>query len=145
VSFAAPPRARACHSSADIGAETPLIRVLIVDDHRLFTHALDETLTRDGRFEVVGTAATGREAVLLARQTPVDVVLMDLSMPLLDGLAATRRLLALDRPPRVIALSGRTDALSRNAALEAGAEVFLSKSEDYTTVADTIVDVYQRV
>jgi DNA-binding NarL/FixJ family response regulator len=74
----------------------------------------------------------------------VDVVLMDLSMPLLDGLAATRRLLTLDRPPRVIALSGRTDALSRNAAIEAGAEVFLSKSEDYTTVADTIVDVYQR-
>jgi DNA-binding NarL/FixJ family response regulator len=105
---------------------------------------LNETLTHDGRFEVVGTAATGREAVLLARQAPVDVVLMDLAMPLLDGLAATRRLLTLDPPPRVIALSGRTDALSRNAALEAGAAVFLSKSEDYATVADTIVEVHGR-
>ena len=141
----APPRRRTCDSSAAIDAETPLIRVLIVDDHRLFTHALNETLARDGRFEVVGTAATGREAVLLARQLPVDVVLMDLAMPLLDGLAATRRLLTLDPAPRVIALSGRTDALSRNAALEAGASVFLSKSEDYVTVADTIVNVHRRL
>ncbi len=68
---------------------------------------------------------------------------MDLSMPLLDGLAATRRLLALDPAPRVIALSGHTNALSRTAALEAGAVRFLSKSEDYTTVADTIADVYR--
>ena len=120
---------------------TPLIRILIVDDHRLFAHALDETLSHDGRFEVVGTAATGREAVVLAKRAQADVVLMDLSMPRLDGLAATRRLLRLEPPPRVIALSAHTDALSRTAALEAGAAAFLTKNEPYETVADTIVDV----
>ena len=78
---------------------------------------------------------------MLAKQAQADVVLMDLSMPMLDGLAATRRLLKLDSPPRVIALSAREDALSRTAALEAGAEVFLSKSEPYEKVAETIVAV----
>lgn len=78
---------------------------------------------------------------MLAKRANADVVLMDLAMPRLDGIAATRRLLKLDHPPRVIALSGREDALSRSAALEAGAEVFLSKSEPYETVAETIVAV----
>lgn len=117
------------------------IRVLIVDDHELFTHALTSTLDQDERFEVVGTAATGRDAVRAARSTPVDVVLMDMSMPKLDGLAATRRLLALEPAPRVIVLSGHTDRLSQTAALESGASVFLSKSEPFETLTETIVSV----
>ena len=117
------------------------IRVLIVDDHELFTHALTSTLAQDGRFEVVGTAKTGREAVQLAKSARADVVLMDMSMPVLDGLAATRRLLALDPAPHVIALSGHTDRLSQAAALESGAAAFLSKSEPLDTLTETIVDV----
>jgi len=126
-----------------MAAQNP-IRVLIVDDHRLFTHALNATLQRDGRFEVVGTAATGREAVVLAKDARADVVLMDLSMPRLDGVAATRKLLSLDPAPRVIALSGHTDQLSKTAALDAGAAVFVSKSEGYETLADTILEVCGR-
>jgi DNA-binding NarL/FixJ family response regulator len=120
------------------------IRVLIVDDHELFTHALTSTLGQDERFEVVGTSATGREAVRLAKRAPVDVVLMDMSMPVLDGLAATRRLLALRPPPRVIALSGHTDRLSKTAALESGAAVFLPKSAAFDTLTETIVGVCER-
>ena len=91
------------------------IRVLVVDDHQLFTHALTAVLEQDGRFEVVGAASTGREAVKLARSNGVDVVLMDMSMPVLDGPAATRRLRELDPPPHVIVLTGHTDGLSRAA------------------------------
>lgn len=120
------------------------IRVLIVDDHELFTHALTTTLAEDGRFEVVGTAATGREAVRVAKRSPVDVVLMDMSMPVLDGLAATRRLRALDPPPRVIALSGHTDRLSKTAALESGAAVFLPKTAAFDELTETIVGVCER-
>ena len=117
----------------------PPIRVLVVDDHRLFTDALTTVLDQDGRFEVVGAAATGREALRLAKTAEAEVVLMDMSMPVLDGPAATRRLIALDHAPCVIALSGHTDGLSRAAALEAGATAFVTKSEAFDELIDTIL------
>jgi len=120
------------------------IRVLVVDDHRMFTDALTAVLERDGRFEVVGTAATGREAVRLAKTAEADVVLMDMSMPVLDGPAATRRLRALDPPPRVVALSGHTDELSRTAALDAGATAFVPKSDAFDELVETILAACDR-
>jgi DNA-binding NarL/FixJ family response regulator len=111
----------------------------VVDDHRLFTQGLTAVLEQDGRFDVVGTAGTGREAIRLARSAAADVVLMDLSMPVLDGPAATRRLVALDHAPKVIALSGHTDRLSREAALEAGATAFVTKSEAFDELVATIL------
>jgi DNA-binding NarL/FixJ family response regulator len=125
-------------------AGSPPIRVLVVDDHQLFTHALTTVLEQDGRFAVVGTAATGREAVQLARDTGVDVVLMDMSMPVLDGPAATRRLQALDPAPHVIALTGHTDRLSRAAALESGADAFVTKSEPFDDLVDAILNACGR-
>ncbi len=119
--------------------EAKPIRVLVVDDHQLFTHALTTVLEQDGRFEVVGTAATGREAVRLARSAEADIVLMDMSMPVLDGPAATRRLVALEHAPKVIALSGHTDGLSRAAAIEAGASAFVAKSEAFDELVKTIL------
>jgi two-component system NarL family response regulator len=115
------------------------IRVLVVDDHQLFTHALTAVLEQDGRFAVVGTATTGREAVKLAAANGVDVVLMDMSMPVLDGPAATRRLRALDSPPHVIAVSGHADRLSRTAALDAGADAFVTKAEPFDDLVQAIL------
>jgi DNA-binding NarL/FixJ family response regulator len=118
------------------------IRVLVVDDHQIFTHALTAVLEQDDRFEVVGTASTGREAVRLAKESEADVVLMDMSMPVQDGPAATRKLLELEHSPCVIALSGHTDSLSRTAALDAGAAAFVNKSEAFDELVDTILEVY---
>ena len=118
--------------------------MLVVDDHQLFTHALTMVLELDGRFAVVGTAATGREAVTLAKTAEADVVLMDMSMPILDGPAATRRLVALEHAPEVIALSGHSDRLSRAAALEPGAAAFVTKSEGFDDLVRTILSVYDR-
>jgi DNA-binding NarL/FixJ family response regulator len=122
----------------------PPIRVLVVDDHQLFTHALTAILEHDGRFAVVGTAATGREAVKLAKHAEADVVLMDMSMPVLDGPAATRRLVALDDAPKVIALSGHSDGLSRTAALDAGATAFVTKAEAFDDLVRTILETCGR-
>jgi DNA-binding NarL/FixJ family response regulator len=121
-----------------------LIRVLVVDDHQMFTQALTTVLEQDGRFRVVGTAATGREAVKLAKRAEADVVLMDMSMPVLDGPAATRRLVALDHAPKVIALSGHSDGLSRAAALDAGATAFVTKSEAFADLVETILETCGR-
>jgi two-component system NarL family response regulator len=120
------------------------VKVLVVDDHQIFTHALSTVLHEDGRFEVVGTAATGREAVKLARSAEADVVLMDMSMPVLDGPAATRRLVALEHAPCVIALSGHNDSLSRTAALDAGAAAFVTKSDSFDELVATILKAVGR-
>lgn len=125
------------------GGQQP-IRVLVVDDHQMFTQALTTILEQDGRFMVVGTAATGREAVKLAKNAEADVVLMDMSMPVLDGPAATRRLVALEHAPKVIALSGHSDELSRTAALDAGATAFVTKSEAFDELVATILETCGR-
>ena len=126
-------------------AEPPRpVRVLIVDDHAIFVEGLTAVLDRDERFDVVGTAGSGRDAVRLAAETGAEVVLMDMSMPVLDGVAATRRLLDAQPDVRVIALSGHTDRLSRKAALEAGAAEFVSKSENLELLASTIMAVCGR-
>ena len=69
---------------------------------------------------------------------------MDMSMPVLDGPAATRRLVALEHAPCVIALSGHTDGLSRAAALEAGASAFVTKSEAFDDLVNTILETCGR-
>src|SRR5215213_7088513 len=124
--------------------DTSPVQVLVVDDHALFVESLQARFEQDGRFQVVGTAADGRAAVKLARAHDAAVVLMDLSMPGLDGLAATRRLRALDPAPCVIALSAHLDRLSREAAEEAGADAFVSKSSAFDELAETILRVCGR-
>ena len=90
-------------------------------------------------------AATGREAVTLAKRAEADVVLMDMSMPILDGPAATRRLVALEHAPKVIALSGHSDKLSRAAALDSGAAAYVTKAEGFDDLVRTILETCGRV
>lgn len=68
------------------------VKVVIADDHGLFAEALEAILTVDGRVEVVGRARDGAQAVELAERLAPDVVLMDISMPVVDGFEATRRI-----------------------------------------------------
>jgi len=81
-------------------------RILVAEDDEAFLRALERALTADPRFVVAGRAQNGREAVELARRLRVDAVVMDIEMPEVDGVEATR-LIALERPGLpVIAISG---------------------------------------
>lgn len=103
------------------------IRILIVDDSLDFLDAAARFLTGKPRIEIAGRVTSGREAV---ERTPVlapDVVVMDLMMPEMDGLRATRLLKQLTAPPRVIVVSLYDDSSFRDAATSAGADAFLPK------------------
>jgi two-component system NarL family response regulator len=80
-------------------------RLLLVDDHAVFREALRSMLERETDIEVVGEAANGADALLLAKELAPDVVLMDISMPGLDGISATRTLKAESPGAKVLALS----------------------------------------
>lgn len=103
------------------------VRVLVVDDQDLFREALATLLSVREEVEVVGEARDGREALRMIAETRPDVVLMDLHMPVLDGVAATRRLRVEHPEVQVIALTTFDDDEDVFAALRAGAVGYLLK------------------
>jgi len=107
------------------------IRLLLVDDHELMRQGLRSILDREQDVEVVGEAASGREAVELARTLSPDVVVMDVAMKDLNGIEATRQIRAECRGVKVIALSSHSDSRYVNAILDAGACGYLLKANAY--------------
>lgn len=106
------------------------VRVLLVDDHQLVRAGLAALLDGADDIEVVGEAADGRHAVELAKQLRPAVILMDLSMPILDGSAATRHVLAELPNTRIVILTSFADRGRVGQALEAGAIGYLLKDCD---------------
>jgi DNA-binding NarL/FixJ family response regulator len=107
-----------------------MISVLVVDDHQLVRAGLTVLLQTAPDLEVVGQAADGEQALQLARDLKPDVVLMDLSMPVLDGVAATRRLLLEQPAARVVVLTSFAETERVQQALAAGAIGYLLKDCD---------------
>jgi len=114
-----------------------MTRVLIADDQALFREGLRKVLEANG-LAVVGEAADGEDAVRLAIEHAPDVVLMDLRMPVMDGVAATRQIAQLPRAPRVVALTTFDDDASVFDALRAGALGYLLKDTQSTKLIEAI-------
>jgi DNA-binding NarL/FixJ family response regulator len=104
-----------------------VIRIMLAEDHNLVRAGLEQLLNRAEDFEVVGVAADGEEAVQLAAEVRPDVVLMDLVMPGVDGIEATRRIREFDDPPVVVVLTSFSDRDHIFGALKAGASGYLLK------------------
>jgi two-component system, NarL family, response regulator len=114
------------------------IRVLIADDHALFAEALTIALMGDEELVVIGVARDGVETVELTEQLRPDVVLMDVHMPLLDGVEATVRIRKCMPHTRVVMLTSDDSSLTRIAALEAGASSFLTKTCGAADLLDAV-------
>lgn len=115
------------------------VRVLIVDDQALFREALATLLEVQPEIDVVGEAADGEQAVRLCAELRPDVALMDLRMPVLDGIAATTRLRAEQPEVRVLALTTFDDDADVFAALRAGAVGYLLKDVSSTRLVEALV------
>ncbi len=115
-----------------------VIRVLMVDDHRMFLQGLAALITTEPDIEVVGQCANGQEAVTAVVQLEPDVVLMDVNMPILDGVAATRQILAQRPQTRVIILSMNQEDSQVFQAIKNGARGYLLKDADRADVVRAI-------
>jgi DNA-binding NarL/FixJ family response regulator len=118
------------------------VRVLIADDHELIRMGLARLVSAQPDLTVVGTAADGHEAVALAMSEHPDVVIMDLSMPRLDGVAATREITRLSPETRVLVLSSYVQQLIVASAIAAGACGYLFKNVSSLDVIDAIRRAY---
>ena len=107
-----------------------MVRVLVVDDHQRVRDGLQALLATTDDIQVVGTAADGQQALDLATDTDPDVVLMDISMPGMDGIQATRRLLERLPEMRVVMLTSFADEQLLMEAVDAGAVGYLVKDAD---------------
>ena len=103
------------------------IRVVVIDDHTIMREGLRALLENETKFEVVGEAANGRAAVELVQDLRPDVVVMDIGMPDLNGIEATRKMKALAPSVKVVALSMHSDRRFVRAMLDAGARGYVVK------------------
>lgn len=118
------------HDQAGGGESGGLVRVVIVDDQKPFRMAARDVVEVTGGFEVVGEAESGEESIELAERLRPDLVLMDLNLPGIDGLEATRRIHAMGTKNIVVLMVSTYEADEfAPRAEEAGAAAYLSKSE----------------
>jgi DNA-binding NarL/FixJ family response regulator len=120
------------------------VRVLIADDHRLFAEALEAILQLDDRIEVVGQARDGREAVELWELHKPDITLMDISMPVMDGLDAVREIRAIDPKACILMLTGSNARDDVDRAREAGVAGYVTKDRIAAELIDAILEVAAR-
>lgn len=127
-----------------MGSAAPRIRVLLVDDHPMVLAGIGGVLTRAGGFEVAGTARDGFEALSMIERTTPDLVLMDMSMPRMDGLACLTRISA--RHPRlpVVVMSASVAPVARDVALAAGAAGYVTKSVELDDLAGALFKAVSR-
>lgn len=119
------------------------IKVLIADDHGLVRHGLSSYLMLSNDVAVVGEAVNGSDAVQKVEQLQPDIVLMDIVMPEMDGIEATRRIRAHQPKTQVIALTSFVEDEKIFAAIEAGATSYLLKDIDPADLIQSIIDVHE--
>jgi DNA-binding NarL/FixJ family response regulator len=119
--------------------EEPRVPVVVADDHGLVRDALCAFLAGVEGIEVVGCARNGEEALALALEHHPRVVVMDVSMPRMDGVEATRQIMHQLPDTRVVVLTGNADRERAEAAMRAGAVAYVLKDRDASEIFDAIL------
>jgi two-component system nitrate/nitrite response regulator NarL len=117
------------------------VRVLIADDEPLFVEMVAALLADEKRIEIVGKARNGREAVELADELSPDVTLMDISMPVLDGIEATRQIRQQDPDACVLMLTGSNVTAEIDRSRQAGAAGYMTKDRVGSQLVATILGI----
>jgi DNA-binding NarL/FixJ family response regulator len=119
------------------------ITVLLADDHGVYRDGLISILEKDDQFEVVGEVDNGEKCIALVRQLHPDIVLMDIKMPTMDGIQATRLISDSFPTTQVIALSMYNEESFIVEMLDAGANGYILKSADKKEIQDALISVYK--
>jgi DNA-binding NarL/FixJ family response regulator len=119
------------------------MKILLVDDHKLIRDALNSYMEGDDEFEVVDEASNGQEALILLKSIKVDVVLLDISMPVMDGIACAKEISTLYPDIKILALSMMNDNQFIKKMLSSGALGYILKNSGETEIKKALRAVYQ--
>jgi len=120
------------------------IKVMLVDDHSMVSEVLSALLAREPDIDVVATAKNGREAISTVREVRPDIIVMDVSMPEMNGLEACRRIMAEAPESRIIVLSMHAEREYVVEALKAGAKGYIQKMSAFKTLVGAIRSVQEK-
>ncbi|MEX0906174.1 MAG: response regulator transcription factor [Balneolaceae bacterium] len=120
------------------------VQILIADDHKMVREGLKTIIEQEDDLEVIAEASNGKEAVRLARDLLPDIILMDVNMPAMDGIEATRQLSSDKTKTCVIGLSMHNDKQVSHEMRRAGAAAYITKTEAFETLSATIRDEMNR-
>ena len=118
------------------------IRIIIADDHKIFSQGLKSILESDNSIEIVSLAENGKEAIDYAKKIEADIILMDISMPVVDGIKATRRIKRSRPGLKVMALSMHAEKQYIKRMLKAGIDAYLLKNSSSQTLLHAVHSVY---
>lgn len=127
----------------DIVKQGETMRLFIADDHGIVREGLKSLLRRHPEMEVVGEAATGTETIDLARTINPDVVIMDIHMPGLDGIEASRQIHRDNPKIRILALAGDLSSMALSQGVQAGIKGFMLKDSMFSELIEAITTVYR--
>ena len=120
-----------------------MISVLIVDDYRIVRDVLKHLLSSYPEINIIGEVESGKSAIEFVDQADVDIILMDISMPDIDGIAATKIITEKTKKTKIIMLTMRNDIESIRQSFDAGASGFLSKDSKSENLIEAISKVYE--
>jgi DNA-binding NarL/FixJ family response regulator len=124
-----------------MNAPQPTLRLIVVEDQQLFLELIVGLCERDFGFNVVATAATGAEALFLARTTEHDVVLLDLNLPDMDGIDVAGGIMADGRVHHILALSSQIDDYTLHRVVSSGIQGYVDKNLQSTDVLKTAIEI----
>lgn len=119
------------------------IRIVLVDDHKLIRDSWKNVFNRDERFEVTGISADGVEAFDIITGNPPDIVLMDINMTPVNGLEATRKILAAIPSMKIIGISANNNPKYAEKMISLGARGYVTKTSTFDEVKEAILEVME--
>ena len=116
----------------------PVRTIVLADDHPAFMEGVSLKLERDKELQIIGTANNGRDALELVKETPPDLLLIDMDMPIMNGLEVVRELKRIGSPVRALPLSGHADPEYVLGTLESGAVGYIMKDESLSKILEAV-------
>jgi DNA-binding NarL/FixJ family response regulator len=117
------------------------VRVVLVDDHAVMRLGIRNLLSRSTDIQVIGEASNGLEALEAVENLHPDVLMLDMEMPIMDGVEVARRMRAADSPTKILAFSAYNDKFYVQSLLDMGASGYLTKDEDPSTIIEAVLRV----